>query len=238
MPNAFRELLAAHALFFERPERTPNLAATGRRLLLAFGAVGLVVHPALVALFRVAGLGTQPWTRPVIVVALLLLTLFLVLGVLRLDAAAVGLHGWQAWTRRERLYAWTVLPLAAGLFGVMFRDHFTHLAELHGWWRAIVLSLPTGLLWGAVQELIYRGLLQTALTQRLGGVAGVLLANLVFTFGPLHANYYRVGADAGPSWGMFAAIFAIGLFFGILYHRSGNLWLPAVMHGLWPLNMT
>jgi membrane protease YdiL (CAAX protease family) len=31
---------------------------------------------------------------------------------------------------------------------------------------------------------------------------------------------------------MFAAIFAIGLFFGVLYRRSGNLWLPAAFHAV------
>ncbi len=39
-------------------------------------------------------------------------------------------------------------------------------------------------------------------------------------------------------WGGLAAIFAIGLFFGLVYWRSGNVWIPAVLHGLWPLNMT
>jgi membrane protease YdiL (CAAX protease family) len=69
-------------------------------------------------------------------------------------------------------------------------------------------------------------------------VAGVLIANLVFTFGPLHFNYFGLGTDAGPRWGMFGAIFVIGQFFGLVYQRSGNLWIPALLHGLWPLNMT
>jgi membrane protease YdiL (CAAX protease family) len=31
---------------------------------------------------------------------------------------------------------------------------------------------------------------------------------------------------------MFAATFAIGLFFGFLFWRSGNLWVVAVIHGI------
>ena len=31
---------------------------------------------------------------------------------------------------------------------------------------------------------------------------------------------------------MFAAVFAIGLLFGVLYWRSGNLWIVAVMHAV------
>jgi len=98
--------------------------------------------------------------------------------------------------------------------------------------------VPTGLLWGIVQELIYRGLLQTELVRRLGSITGVVIANLVFTFGPLHFNYFGLGTDSGPRWGMFAAIFGIGLLFGLIYRRSGNLWIPALMHGIWPLNIS
>jgi membrane protease YdiL (CAAX protease family) len=31
---------------------------------------------------------------------------------------------------------------------------------------------------------------------------------------------------------MFAAIFLIGLFFGVLYRRSGNLWIVGVLHAI------
>jgi membrane protease YdiL (CAAX protease family) len=43
---------------------------------------------------------------------------------------------------------------------------------------------------------------------------------------------------AGVRWSGLAAIFGIGLVFGIVYARSGNVWIPAVMHGLWPPNMS
>ena len=31
---------------------------------------------------------------------------------------------------------------------------------------------------------------------------------------------------------MFAAIFTIGLFFAVLFRRSGNLWIVATLHGI------
>ena len=31
---------------------------------------------------------------------------------------------------------------------------------------------------------------------------------------------------------MFTGIFAIGLFFGVLFQRSGNLWMVGIFHGL------
>ena len=87
-----------------------------------------------------------------------------------------------------------------------------------------------------VQEFFYRGWLQTELTRRFGAIIGLLLANIVFTLGPLHLNYL-IG-PAGVHWGGLAAVFGIGLFFGIVYARSGNLWIPAAMHGIWPPNMS
>ncbi len=84
-------------------------------------------------------------------------------------------------------------------------------------------------LWGFYQEVVYRGILQTELTRRFGAVAAVIAANIAFTFGPLH--FYHFAAAPSPI-AMFAGIFAIGLYFGVLRHRSGNLWLPAVFHGI------
>jgi membrane protease YdiL (CAAX protease family) len=92
-------------------------------------------------------------------------------------------------------------------------------------WEVVV---AVNFLWGFYQELAYRGMLQTELTRRFGATAGVLLANAAYTFGPLHFYHF---AGASPI-AMFAALFAIGLYFGVLRHRSGNLWMPAVFHGI------
>ena len=80
---------------------------------------------------------------------------------------------------------------------------------------------------GFYQEVVYRGMLQSELVRRWGALAGVLVSNALYTFGPLHWYYFfplRVP--------MFLSIFAIGLFFGILFKRSGNLWMVAIMHGI------
>jgi membrane protease YdiL (CAAX protease family) len=70
-------------------------------------------------------------------------------------------------------------------------------------------------------------MLQSELVRRWGALAGILVANVLYTFGPLHWNYW-----SPVNLPMFAAIFAIGLFFGTLFHRSGNLWIVAIMHGI------
>ena len=236
--SLFHDLIAAQLLRFERPVRAPYDPAAGNRLLVAFVILGLVLQPALSGLAHGAGVDQESWVKSAIVVTLLLALILTVRIYVRLDFAAIGLHRWRAWTARERLYVCTVVPLAVAAFGYVFRERFVQLAEARGWVGLFLVTVPTGLLWGMVQEFIYRGLLQTELTRRFGGIVAVLLTNLAFTFGPLHFNYIGLGADTGPRWGMFAAIFGIGLFFGILYRRSGNLWIPALLHGLWPLNMT
>jgi CAAX protease family protein len=233
-----REVIAAHTLRFERPERGSYDAATGSRLLMAFVLVGLVLQPGLRSLSRAAGVPPAYWVGPVIVVTLFVAMIVVMTKFVRSGWGTIGLYRWEKWTLRERIYVLTVMPLAAVVFAIMFREHFESLARTQGLTRLLFVSVPIGLLWGIVQEFIYRGLLQTELVRLLGSIPGVLLANLVFTFGPLHFNYFRLGADDGPRWGMFAAIFGIGLLFGLLYRRSGNLWIPALMHGIWPLNMT
>jgi membrane protease YdiL (CAAX protease family) len=58
------------------------------------------------------------------------------------------------------------------------------------------------------------------------------VSNLIFTFGPLHF-YHFAAAQKDPShlW-IFAGIFSIGLYFAMVFRRSGNLWIIAITHGL------
>ena len=56
------------------------------------------------------------------------------------------------------------------------------------------------------------------------------MSNLLFTFGPLHWHY--LSSPASRAIPLYAATFAIGLFFGLLFWRSGNLWMAAVGHAI------
>lgn len=234
-PSLLTDSLQAHLLQFERPAVPAADAAVERRLLLAFALVALGLFLALRAALGQLGWRGEPAAN-LGFVALLLLAFLVVQqhGVGR-PLVELGLRPWARWTRRERLYAWQVIPLAAVVFALLFHGPLLALLGRHGAVGFLLFSLLTGLLWGALQECLYRGWLQTALTRRLGTWAGVLAANLVFTFGPLHWDHL-LAAD-GPRWGVLAAVFGIGLFFGLLAQRSGNLWLPALLHGLWPPNM-
>jgi membrane protease YdiL (CAAX protease family) len=117
-----------------------------------------------------------------------------------------------------------VLVIANAVFALLFAARIGGTPA--GTW--VGLAIAANFLWGFHQEVMYRGLLQTELVRKLGPVAGIVLANLLFTFGPLH--FYHLSRPS--PWPMMAGIFAIGLFFAVLCHRSRNLWLPAVFHGI------
>jgi len=222
-------------MLFEKPMAPTHGAAAGMRMLVAFLAVGVGVFFALRWAIARTWVHDSPTSRLVFVGALLLAFVVVQRFFVATTWAAVGLRRFASWTRRERLYLAQMIPLAAVMFSFLFRGHVRSLVEQHGLAGFLLVSVPTGLLWGMVQEFLYRGWLQTELTRRFGSVAGLLAANAAFTFGPLH-SVYLFGAG-GVRWGVLAAVFGIGLIFSILYRRSGNLWIPAVLHGLWPLNM-
>jgi membrane protease YdiL (CAAX protease family) len=46
----------------------------------------------------------------------------------------------------------------------------------------------------------------------------------------MHAYYFSSRASLAVP--MFASIFAVGLFFGLLFRRSGNLWRVAIFHAI------
>jgi membrane protease YdiL (CAAX protease family) len=206
------------------------------RVLLAFLGVGIGLFFALRLLSDAAGMRGLPLANLGFVVALMAAFVVVQRCFIRMPMASIGLRSSAAWSRRERLYFFQVVPIAVLIFFVLFSDHLRALLARHEPAGFVLFSVVTGLLWGMVQEFLYRGWLQTELTRRFGAIAGLLVANLLFTFGPLHLNYL-LAAD-GIRWGGLAAVFGIGLFFGIVYGRSGNLWIPAVMHGVWPPNMS
>jgi membrane protease YdiL (CAAX protease family) len=230
------ESVRAHALIFEKPLAPSYGNAAGMRMLVAFLVVGVVMFIALRYMAAAAGVRGSPVANLSFVAALLAAFVVAQRTFVGLPMAAVGLRRFAAWTLRERLYLLEVVPLAAVAFAIVFANHLLALLDKRGFAGFLLFSVFTGLLWGIVQEFLYRGWLQTELTRRFGAMGGLFVANFAFTFGPLHVNYLL--EPAGVRWGGLAAVFGIGLFFSIVYYRSGNLWIPAVLHGLWPPNMS
>jgi membrane protease YdiL (CAAX protease family) len=160
---------------------------------------------------------------------LLGLALLLVRFVAGLKLSEIGLYPWREWSATEKSYFVQVFLIANLVFSVLFADRLrVILAEPHLLRRVGTVFLPY-LLWGFYQEVVYRGILQTELVRRWGPLRGILVSNSLYTFGPLHFYHF---SHTHPALPMFVGIFAIGLFFGVLFAMSGNLWMVAIFHGV------
>jgi uncharacterized protein len=143
--------------------------------------------------------------------------------------ADIGLIPWHAWTATEKSYFIQVFVIANVIFAIVTAPRLGAILAGPSLLLHVCTVFVPYLLWGFHQELMYRGILQTELVRRWRAPAGILLANSLFTFGPLHFyNFTRTS----PSLPLFAGIFAIGLFFALLFWRSGNLWIIAILHGV------
>ena len=212
-----------HLLQFDKRSTAKHEPATGVRLLVAAVALEIV------------RLGAVTWLRPAVPLWLLLplllgLALLIVPALAGLRLREIGLRRWREWTRTEKSYFLQVVLIANLLFPLVFatplRNRFAESGAASTLWAVFLPYLS----FGFYQEVVYRGMVQLELVRRWGALAGILVANVLYTFGPLHWNYFSSPPSlAGP---MFASIFVIGLFFGLLFARSGNLWIVAVFHAI------
>jgi membrane protease YdiL (CAAX protease family) len=215
-----------HAFLFDRKSAPAYGAPAGLRLLLIFAAMEGILGPRL-SLFHWLRLPIPPtWVRVPILLGVSLLLVRFVAG---LKLSQIGLAPWRDWNGTEKSYFVQVIVIANVVFLAIFAGRLRAiLAEPSLAWRVATVFLPY-FLWGFYQEVMYRGILQTELVRRWGPVSGILVSNSLFTFGPLHFYHFTHTSPALP---MFAGIFATGLFFAVLFHRSGNLWMVATFHGI------
>lgn len=97
---------------------------------------------------------------------------------------------------------------------------------LVGDWRlppvVVHLFAATSLAVGIREELAYRGILQTILTERLGFWSALLLSNIAFVA-------YHYGAQPLTAWNIFQ-FFSFGCILGIIYYLTHSLILVTVLH--------
>jgi uncharacterized protein len=215
--------LRGHVLLFDQRSAPAYAGSVGMRLLV----IAIVMEAFRLAIVK----GLHAAVPLVILIPLFLVcALLLVRFVAGLRFRQLGLYPWRDWTPVEKSYFIQLLVLANVVFSFVFASRLRLI-----WAQPTALSILWNgfvpyLFFGFYQEVVYRGMVQSELVRRWGAFAGIFIANVLYTFGPLHWNYFSSrSAVAVP---MFAAIFAIGLFFGVLYRRSGNLWIVAVIHGI------
>jgi membrane protease YdiL (CAAX protease family) len=226
VPSRSRGLLVhlrGHVLLFDQKPASQYEASAGVRLLL------------IAMLLEAIRLGAVRWFYPALPL-LILIPLFLICALLAVRFGAglrlsqIGFHPWRKWTATEKSYFVQLLVIANVVFPLVFAARLqTILGQPSALGTVVTLFVPY-LFFGFYQEVVYRGMLQSELVRRWGSFTGVLAANILYTFGPLHWYYFSSRASLAVP--MFASIFAIGLFFGVLFRRSGNLWIVAIIHGI------
>lgn len=221
-----------HLFLFDKPQVTSHSSRQGSHLLLVFLFVEVMVRPLLRVAARRLIIADRDWWPLLQVTILTALVCWLVSKFVRVRLSQLGLYSWRRWSRTEKFYFLQIIPISILVPTIFVSGELRALWTRPNLWRIGLFIFVEQMIWGFYQEFVYRGLLQTELIRRLGIRSGILVSNLIFTFGPLHA-YHFWAARRHPShlW-IFAAIFGIGLFFAILFKRSGNLWIIGIMHGI------
>jgi len=91
-----------------------------------------------------------------------------------------------------------------------------------------ILILASFLVIGPCEELLYRGVVQGRIRESLPGAPSILIASAVFAF--VHFMALTGGASARLT--TVAILFVPSLVFGAIYEYTGNLVVPALLHGL------
>jgi len=215
--------LRGHVLLFDRKPPPAFDALAGVYLLCT------VVFLEVMRLTLVSEIAPLVYLRFFIPLqlAVALLSVLFMPGV---SLSQIGFRPWREWSRIEKSYFLQLLVIANVVFPLVFaarlRVVFFQPSVMATVWNVFVPYL----FFGFYQEVVYRGMLQSELVRRWGAFLGVLVSNVLYTFGPLHWYYFL--SQPSVAIPMFASIFAIGLFFGLLFRRSGNLWIVAIIHGI------
>jgi CAAX protease family protein len=220
--------LRGHFLLYDKREAPSYSPATGIRLLAIFVVLEFVVGPRASLL---SWLGFAPPDRRLRIVLLLAVSILAARLWAKASFSDIGFLRWRKWTTTERLYFAQVVLLATAIFLAVNSQRLSLFLGRFGAWTAVTV-IVTELLWGFYQEVNYRGILQTELARRLGHVWGPLLANLVYTVGPLHFYHFTSTRSWASTVAILAATFGIGLVFAFIFHRTRNIWLVGLMHGI------
>ncbi len=228
----FHPFWRGHLFLFDPTKAVSYTSKQGRQFLLIFILMELILRPISLVVSKRLNVIHHAWYSIAYMTFLICLFFFLTRALAKVQIAQLGLYSWLHWTKTEKLYFLQIIPTSVIIFSVINYARLQILCSRSNVVEIICLTLFPQLVWGFYQEALYRGILQTELVRRWGTYIGILTGNFIFTFGPLH-SYHFWAAQKNPAhlW-IFFPIFCIGLFFSILFQRSGNLWIIGIMHGV------
>lgn len=94
----------------------------------------------------------------------------------------------------------------------------------------LLLLVPISLLLvGPGEELLFRGVVQGTLRESFGPASAVVLSSAIFA----SVHYVALTGSVGARLTTIAILFLPSLVFGAAYERTGNLAVPALIHGLY-----
>ncbi len=225
-------MMRGQLFLFDKPAAPPYSSRQGVRLLIVFLLLEAMVRPSLhLVAVRLGWTGYLWWTGVKIVVLMLTASL-LVTGFAKVRLAELGLRGWSRWSPTEKHFFPQIMVITLVIFGFTASSGIAALWGRHDLGPILVFVCVPQLIWGFYQEFVYRGIVQTELVRRWGAGPGILAGNLIFTFGPLHFYHFALARLHPSHLLIFPAIFAIGLYFAVVYQRSGNLWIVGTLHGV------
>lgn len=99
--------------------------------------------------------------------------------------------------------------------------------------RVLLPLIPLSVLvTGPAEELLYRGVIQTRLTEAIDAVPAIFVASTIFAV--VHVPAYMAGSGLGIELvGTIATLLLLGVVLGAAYEFTGNLAVPIVAHGLY-----
>jgi hypothetical protein len=150
----------------------------------------------------------------------------------RLPARALGISFEGAWLRQLLLGIAAGLLLVGAALGLLWAGGLAKV-EWQGAGKEMLLVLGASalfmLLVGLSEELLLRGYLFQTLLRGIGPLLTLFLTSVAFAL-------FHISNDNWTLLGL-TNIFLVGVLLGLLYLRSGSLWLPIGLHAGWNLAM-
>ena len=154
------------------------------------------------------------------------------LSYVRLDSPSLRDLLWTAATVLALLVLAVAIPTVIDRLGLPFADH--SIADTIAADPAIAfVFIPLSLfVVGPAEEFLYRGIIQTRLADVFATGQAVGIAAVVFAVVHILA-YLDPGNIAGTLVTVFVILLPLGAILGIVYEYTGNLFVPALAHGLY-----
>lgn len=137
------------------------------------------------------------------------------------------------WTRQHRLFFAVGIAGSVLIFGLQQLEDI-QLIQQASLFHYVPLWFITGIIVGFGQELTFRGLIYTGLSEKYGVKPAVILSTLCFALGSIHSArlYHYLMNDYVFETLLLLVIFVLaGLFFVWVRIKTDNILIPAIIHG-------